>query len=69
MKSCNLINVSTKTSLLNWYTNKSFPEVELRVRIERNIENGNCYCIQLDYDDDNEEGEEEEEKENKEGEE
>ena len=35
----------------------------LRVRIEGNIENGNHYCIRIDYDDDNEEVEEEEEKE------
>ena len=33
----------------------------LRVRIEGNIENGNCYCIRIEYDDDNEEVEEEEE--------
>ena len=32
----------------------------LRVRIEGNIENGNCYCIRIDYDDNNEEKEEEE---------
>ena len=35
----------------------------LRVRIEGNIENGNCYCIWIDYDDNNEEVEEEEEEE------
>ena len=35
----------------------------LRVRIEGNIENGNHYCIRIDYDDDNEEVEEEEEEE------
>ena len=32
----------------------------LRERIEGNIENRNCYCIRIDYDDDNEEEEEEE---------
>ena len=31
----------------------------LRERIEGNVENRNCYCIQIDYDDDNEEDEEE----------
>ena len=47
----------------------------LRVRIEGNIENGNCYCIRIDYDDNNEEvdkkeeEEEEEEKDEEEGEE
>ena len=30
------------------------------MRIERNIENGNGYCIGIDYDDDNEEVDEEE---------
>ena len=38
----------------------------LRVRIEGNIENGNCYCIRIDYDDNdekvNKKEEEEEEK-------
>ena len=38
----------------------------LRVRIEGNIENGNCYCIQIDYDDNNEEVEEKEEEEEEE---
>ena len=45
----------------------------LRVRIEGNIENGNCYCIRIDYDDNYEEvnkkEEEEEEKEEEEEEE
>ena len=38
----------------------------LRVRIEGNIENGNCYCIRIDYDDNNEEVEEKEEEEEEE---
>ena len=44
----------------------------LRVRIEGNIENGNCYCIRIDYDDNTEEvnkKEEEEEEEEKDEEE
>ena len=41
----------------------------VRVRIEGNIKNRNCYCIQIDYDDDNEKVEEEEEEEKKDGEE
>ena len=32
----------------------------LKVRIEGNLENRNCYCSQVDYDDNNEEEEEEE---------
>ena len=39
----------------------------LRVRIEGNIENGNCYCIWIEYDADNEEVEEEVEEEDEEG--
>ena len=38
----------------------------LKVRIEGNIENGNCYCIRIDYDDNNEEVEEKEEEEEEE---
>ena len=45
-----------KKALKNFKIRSTF-----RVRIEGNIENGNCYCIRIDYDDDNEEVEEEEE--------
>ena len=35
----------------------------LKIRMEGNIENSNCYCIWVHYDDDNEEEEEKEEEE------
>ena len=34
--------------------NNSNSRSTLRVRIEENIETRNCYCNQIDYDDDNE---------------
>ena len=42
-------------------SNNSKIRLTLRVTIEGNIENRNCYCIRIDYDDDNEEIEKEKE--------
>ena len=41
----------------------------LRVKIEGNIENVNCYCVRIDFDDNNEQVEEKEEEEEEEDEE
>ena len=41
-------------------------QINIKIRIEGNIENGNCYCIRIDYDDNNEEVEEKEEEEEEE---
>ena len=59
----NLAQVPKEPRLAQKAPNNSKIRWRLRVRIEGNIENGNCYCIQIEYDDDNEEVEKEEEEE------
>ena len=46
-----------------WPSCKITDYQKLKVRIEGNWENRNCYCSQVDYDDDNEEEEEDKEEE------
>ena len=48
-------------SIFPYHRQNSKISSTLRERIEGNIENRNCYCIWIDYDDDNKEEEEEEE--------